>query len=206
MHFSRRTAFGIALVSAVAVAGVAAPASAQSFGVGPRVSFVRGDATTDSSSSSTPAAERLIGVMARIHASKRIAVEVAIDTRSETSADGSSRLRERPMQFTMLMYPLRTTFSPYILAGFGIYKQYVDTLDSTGTATATTSSQTTGWHAGFGAELTFHRHVAFYADYRWRNVSVGGTGAAGSSPIPGVNLFHVSSQGSMWTGGMAFYF
>jgi len=202
MTIGRKTSLVFGIGVGLAIAASAAPAAAQNFAIGPRISFVRGDSTTDAPTT------RLIGVMTRIHASKRIAIEAAIDTRSETTttSSGSGRLRERPMQFTMLIYPLRTTFSPYILTGFGIYKQYVDTLDANGAVTATTSTQTTGWHAGFGAELMFHHHVAFYADYRWRNVSLGGTGAAGTSPIPGVNLFHVSSNGSMWTGGMGFYF
>ena len=94
----------------------------------------------------------------------------------------------------------------------GVYSRTYQTLDTSGAVVATTSSQQTGWQLGFGAELRFSRHTALYADYRWRNVKLGSQpspsgGTTPASPIlPGFNALKVSHQGSVLSGGVAFYF
>ena len=70
---------------------------------------------------------------------------------------------------------------------------------------ATSTEKKTGWHLGAGAELFVHRHAAFFADYRFRFVKFG-EDAEGGEPIDLPGLHRLSHQGSMWTGGMAFYF
>jgi hypothetical protein len=180
-------------------------ASAQAFGLGPRMSFVRGDVP-----SGTPST-RFFGGTIRMRSSKRVVLEVAMDYRSEVSADGLTRLRERPLQGSLLLFPVRSTFAPYLLIGYGLYQQTRDVLDtSTGLAVISTQERKTGAHVGFGAELFLMRHAAFYMDYRYRFVRFG-TPEPDAEPIPGasvipyVNKLHLSHQGSMVTSGVAFY-
>ena len=178
-----------------------ASAMAQSFGVGPRMSWVRGDVAADTPST------RFLGGMIRMRSSKNISLEFALDQRSETSVDGTTRLRERPFQASMLIYPARAAFSPYLLGGFGVYSQTLQHIDLSGEVSESEQSERrTGWHLGFGGELFFGRHTAFYADYRFRFVRFGGEPEEGSEPIgiPGLSRF--SHRGSMWTSGVAFYF
>ncbi len=189
-------------VAAVCVAGLGLPgsAAAQGFGIGPRFSFVRGDVP-----SGTPST-RFVGGTLRMASSRRVVLEVALDYRSELSEDGTSRLRERPLQGSLLIFPVRSTFSPYLLAGFGLYSRTTDTLDATGLVQSSVSSRETGAHAGFGAELFLTRHAALFADYRIRFVRFGepkdGEDAI-DIPLSDVKLSH---RGSMWTSGVAFYF
>ena len=188
----------VAVMVGTVLFGRPSGAGAQSVGIGGRVSFVRGDLST-----STPST-RYLGGLIRISASRRVVLEAALDTRTTTSPDGTARLREQPKQVSLLLYPVRSTISPYIVAGYGIYSQAYDTLSASGTVLTTTTTSTNGWHAGFGADLTFKKHLAFFADYRWRNIGVG-TGSS-TSIIPSFSSLSVSHQGSMWTGGMVLYF
>jgi len=194
-----------ALIAALALAVVtlplASPVSAQSFGIGPRFSFVRGDIPSDVPST------RFLGGTIRLASSKRVSFELTLEQRTETSEDGTSRFRERPLQASMLIFPARGVFSPYLLAGYGLYQQIVDELNVAGGVVSTVSTRTSGWHAGAGAEIFLTRHAALYGDYRLRFVQFGEP-AAGAEPIdiPFVDSVKVSHKGSMWTGGIAFYF
>lgn len=195
-----------ALISALFMASVLAwstPAAAQGFGIGPRMSIVRGDVP-----SGTPST-RFFGGTMRMSSSKHVAFEVAMDFRSQLSEDGLTRLRERPLQGSLLLFPARSAFSPYLLAGYGLYQQTTDTLDGLGgTASSSVSERKTGAHVGFGAEVFLSRHTAFFLDYRYRFVKFG-------SPDPGADPINIplvsdkvqlSHTGSMITSGMAFYF
>jgi opacity protein-like surface antigen len=182
---------------------VAAPAvsSAQAFGLGPRFSFVRGDIPSDTPST------RFLGGTVRMRSSERVVLEVAMDYRTELSEDGTSRLRERPLQGSMLLFPVRSTFSPYVLAGLGLYSQTTDELDETGLIVSSTQSRRTGMHLGFGAELFIGRRAALFADYRYRFVRFGSAEEDSDSiDIPGLSSLKLSHRGSMWTSGVAFYF
>lgn len=186
---------------------LATSASAQGFGIGPRWSFVRGDVVAGTPST------RLFGGSIRLASSKRVALEAALDTRTETSADGTARLRERPIQGSMLIFPVRSTFSPYLLAGYGIYTRTTEALNATGVVTASEVERKTGAHMGFGAELLISRHAAVYLDYRYRFVKFGSPEAdekaldiPGKGLIPGAGALNLSHKGTMWTSGVAFYF
>jgi hypothetical protein len=187
----------------LALAALLVPQSvrAQGFGMGPRFSFVRGDVPSDVPST------RFVGGTIRMASSRRVVLEVAMDYRSERSEDGLTRLRERPLQGSLLLFPVRSTFSPYLLAGFGLYSKTTDELGPTGLVTSSVSSRETGAHAGFGAEIFVGRRAALFADYRFRFVRFG-TPEEGSEPIdlPGLSSLKLSHRGSMWTSGMAFYF
>jgi opacity protein-like surface antigen len=182
-------------------------ARAQAVGIGPRLSFIRGDLQTG-----TPA-QRLFGGTLRVATSKHVALEAALDYRGELSADGRTRVRETPLQGSLLLFPVRAAFSPYLLGGYGIYTHSTDLLNATGAVASTDVQRKTGWHLGLGAELFVGRHAALFADYRFRFVHFGSTDAGaqpitipGSGVIPGLNSLKLSHQGSMWTSGMAFYF
>ena len=181
-----------------------APARAQGgFGLGGRMSWVRGDLPSGSSSS------RFLGATMRISASKRVALEVAIDRRTEHTVDGLARLREVPIQGSLLLYPVRATFAPYLLGGFGWYRRTAEQLDASGTVTSSFSTRESGAHFGLGAEVFVGRHASIFGDYRFRFVSFGeeeGAEAINLPFVPGLSKLNLSHRGSMWTTGMAIYF
>ena len=168
-----------AVITAV-VAGVPAGAWAQSLGIGPKVSLVR---------TGVPAApaSRLVGGTLRIMSSRHLALEGTLDYRAEYDDDRTTRVREVPIQGSLLLFPVRSVLSPYLLAGFGVYTRHVDAL-AAATVVETTTERRTGWHMGVGTELFLARRAAVFIDYRWRG---------------GLDISH---QGSMWNGGLAFYF
>lgn len=197
----------MAVMVLAAVLGSVGPVSAQGFGIGPRISFVRGDVPSGTPSS------RLFGGTIRMGSSKRVVLELAADYRTERADDGLSRLKERPIQGSLLLFPVRAAFAPYLLAGYGLYSQTVETLDTTGTVVDSVSERKTGGHLGFGAEIFLGRHAALFVDYRYRFVKFGSPddGAKaidipGSGLIPGADNVKLSHRGTMWTSGMAFYF
>jgi hypothetical protein len=191
----------IILLAIGAVLLAAGPALAQGFGIGPRISLIRGHVP-----SGTPSA-RLFGGTIRMQTSRRMALEVAADYKKLLSPDGLTRERETPLQGSLLMFPIRGAFSPYVLAGYGLYKRTLDTLDSTGKVVSSISDKETGAHVGFGAEIFVSRRAAFFADYRFRFVRWGEP-EEGSEElnIPFVDKAKLSHRGTMWTSGVAFYF
>jgi hypothetical protein len=180
----------------------ASPAAGQSFGIGPRLSFVHPNVSTNP----TPAT-RFSGGTLRIASSKHIVLETALDYRREFSEDGLTRVRQTPFQGSILLFPVRGVFSPYLLGGMGIYSEYTDKLGPAGTVLSSTMTRKTGIHLGGGAELFLLRHAALFADYRFRFVKFGQP-EEDSEPInvPGLKNLELSHRGSMWTAGMAFYF
>jgi hypothetical protein len=192
----------LALVAVAGLLGTSTPAAAQVFGIGPRLSFVRGDVP-----SGTPSTRFLGGTM-RLRTSPHMALEFALDYRSEFNEDHTIRLRETPLQASLLIFPVRGAFSPYLLAGMGVYSQTTDTLGTVGEVEASSVARKTGWHMGVGAELFIGRRAAFFADYRFRFVQFGTKPEEGGDPIniPGLSSLKLTHHGSMWTSGMAFYF
>jgi hypothetical protein len=192
-----------AVVSALLlVAGFPLVSAAQGIGIGPRLSFVRGDVPTGTPST------RFWGGMIRLPLSRRLAVEGALDSRVETHDTGLVRVKERPLQGSLLVFPVRSRLSPYVLGGYGIYSRTVEVLDSDALLLPATaeSERRSGLHFGFGAELFLGRRAAFVLDYRYRFVRFGQAGD-GEEPV-GLPFLkdHLSHEGSMWTTGVAFYF
>ena len=178
-----------------------ATARAQSFGIGPRFSFVRGALSTGEP------ATRFFGGTMRLASGKHTVWEGAMDYRTYTGLTTAIRLRETPIQGSLLLFLSRGRFAPYALGGFGIYNRMYDQLDAKGNVILTARERKTGLHLGFGAEIRLSRHAALFGDYRLRFVKFG-TPDAGSEPVtvPGFDKLKLSHQGSMWTSGMAFYF
>lgn len=194
----------VPILALALTATVPAAAAAQGFGIGPRLSFVRGDVPTGQPST------RFWGGIMRIPLSRRVALEGSLDYRTETSDNGLTRVKERPLQASVLLFPVRSTVSPYILGGYGVYNRTIEVLDDNALLlpVITESERRSGLHIGFGMELGFGRHAAFVLDYRYRFVRFGEADIeSGESPV---NLplikDRLSHQGSMWTSGVAFYF
>ena len=102
---------GIAVLASVP----ALPCHAQGIGIGGRFSMVRGDVATDTS------AERFTGGQIRAWLSKRTAVELSLDRRTQNNETLTERVRDYPLQASVLLAPVRSTFSPYVLGGIGWY-------------------------------------------------------------------------------------
>ncbi len=170
------------------------PCAAQAFGIGGRMSMVRGDAAAGTS------AERFLGGQVRMKLSPRSALEVSLDRRTESSADLTQRTVEIPLQGSLLLYPVRTTFSPYVLGGVGWYTHRVEQIGSETTVSSDTSRRM-GYHAGIGAELKLGAHAGAHADYRYTFLKFGDDDDGSLA-----SRFKPSYEGSMWTAGLTLYF
>jgi opacity protein-like surface antigen len=197
--------------------GVIGPgvASAQILGVGPRFSLVRGDVAT-----STPTM-RFVGGTARLKTSTFVSFEGSLDYRTTWNPDRTQRVRETPLQGSVLLYPLRGALAPYALGGMGIYTRTYDVLANS-VVTQSAMERKVGMHLGFGGEVRLAKHAVVYLDYRYRFVkfstdpdaspATSGTAAQQSAisklfgSVPGLSNLKASHQGAMWTGGVAFVF
>jgi opacity protein-like surface antigen len=185
--------------------------AAQGIGVGGRMSMVRGDVQAETS------AERFMGGHFRGWLSKRTAVEVSLDRRIQTNQTLTEQVRDYPLQASVLLAPLPSAFSPYVLGGMGWYTHTVKELVGKQPIDSTTTRRV-GTHAGFGAELRMGRHAAFHADYRYTFLRFGAADPIVTDTIAGaVSKSHLadngsgarflpSYQGSMWTTGVTLYF
>lgn len=180
----------------------------RSVGVGPRFSFVRGDEAADAT------ATRYTGAVLRARVSPKTAIEVALDYRSHTNERLTERVRDLPLQGSLLLYPIRSALSPYILGGIGWYSQRVELLDNNAVVSSATT-RTSGYHAGVGGELRIGQRTAVHADYRYTFIRFGddadqAPGSPGAIPLPGsIGLqekLKLSHQGSMWTAGLTVLF
>lgn len=191
-------------VAVVLMSVSAAHAQEGAFGVGGRFAMVRGDVDTDTS------AVRFKGGQIRARMSPRTAIEVALDVRTETNEAATQRVRQLPLQASLLLFPVRSAFAPYALGGGGWYTTRVETLAGQETVLSE-SNREFGWHGGFGAELRLGRHAAAHADYRYTFLDFGddepaGGGAAPAAGETGISRFLPSYRGSMWTAGLTLYF
>jgi opacity protein-like surface antigen len=199
---------GCLFVAFVLVGVTAAPASADgAFGLGPRFSFVRGSAGAESST-------RYSGGLLRLRTSPRVALELALDYRSVLNDSLRQRIKDYPIQGSLLLYVTRAPFAPYLVGGFGWYTLRIEQLDGTGAPVGPVErTRKTGYHAGLGADLRVSRHAALHADYRYTFIHFGDQAEAtepGVLPIPGTGSIQqrlkLSHQGSMWTTGLTVYF
>jgi len=148
---------GIVLLAVLAIPETAAA----QFGIGGRLSWVRRDVDLDVDST------RFTGGQIRARVSPRTAVELSLDIHSETNALETLRVREYPIQASLLLYPSKGGFSPYFLGGAGWYAKKFETLVGDETITEETVRDF-GWHAGIGAELKLARFAGGDDGRIWR--------------------------------------
>jgi hypothetical protein len=192
-------------LTVLATALLLAPAvAAAQVGIGPRLSFVRGAEGPNQDSQTYWGGALRFG-------SGKVALELALDYQSDLTDDLTERVTDYPFQASVLVFPVRTTFAPYLLGGIGWYSQKIERLSSGGTITLldeTTSK--VGYHGGFGAEIRLHRHLGLYGDYRYTFIHFGDDdeGRPPSTPslIPFAERLKLSHEGSMFVWGANFYF
>lgn len=202
-----RTILLAACVTTVAWLSAPSPCEAQdgAFGLGARYSFVEADVDTESTR------QRFTGGQLRARVTPRTAVELAIDLRTETNEALTERVRAYPLQASLLLFPTRGAFSPFVLGGVGWYSERVEALVEKEVVNSETTHRF-GSHAGFGAELRLGRHAGIHADYRYTFLHFGDddeeTSAPAAARLFGVGLpgFLPSYDGSMWTVGLTIYF
>jgi hypothetical protein len=180
-------------------------AAAQMVGIGPRFSFVRGDVAT-----STPT-NRFLGGTVRLKVSANLSVEGAADYRTTWNTARTERVREVPLQGSVLLYPIRTVLAPYLVGGMGIYSRSYDSVTTGGVVTPISQERKVGVHLGLGGDVQLGKRLVAYVDYRYRFVTFGSdsqttSGGTGTAPVPGLGPLGVAHQGSMWTTGVAFVF
>lgn len=183
--------------SAFLIAVSAAPAYAQ-FGIGGRMSMVRTDVDADTTS------ERFTGGHIRALLSPKTGIEISLERRTDTSEDETLRVRQTPLQASLLLFPVRSTIAPYVLGGGGWYTTSVELRQDDETLSSE-STRDFGWHAGLGAELRFGEHVALHGDYRYTRLDFGDDEDEDEED-GGLLRFLPSHKGSMWTAGLTIYF
>jgi len=182
----------------LAVLMTASPCAAQGIGLGGRMSMVRGDVQADPAAT----AQRFLGGQLRARLSPKMAIEVSLERRTE-SPDLTTRVKDYPLQGSLMFFPIRSALSPYLLGGLGWYTHIVEST-SAGKVTATAASRTAGYHAGFGAEIKVGGHAGVHADYRYTMLHFGDGTGAGTGGL--ASRFKPTYDGSMWTAGFTFYF
>jgi hypothetical protein len=182
------------------------PAFAQSggFGIGPRLTFVRGSAEVSESS------QRFSGGAIRLGGG-HTALEIAMDFRSDVSGDLTERIKDYPIQGSLLVFPVKARFAPYLLGGIGWYSQHVERSENALVQTSATTRKI-GYHAGFGAEMRVLPHLGLYGDYRYTMIhfaddeNTQATQTSTASWIPFAERLRLSHEGSMFAWGASFYF
>jgi len=179
------------------VLGSAAPCFAQggAFGLGARMSMIRNDTQIDTD------ALRFFGGQLRARTSPRTGFEFAIDFRNESNESETVKVRDIPVQASLLIFLAKGAFSPYLLGGAGWYNHRVQLL-SGDTVLDSESTRDFGWHGGFGAELRAGNHFGIHGDYRYTFLSWNNE----DEPNIAGKAFLPKYKGSMWTAGLTLYF
>jgi opacity protein-like surface antigen len=181
------------------VLAVAAPAAAQGFGIGGRLAWVKNDSTAETDS------VRFTGGQIRLGLSQRIGVEASLDRHTESFELLNQKVKETPLQVSLLLKLAGGAFQPYLLAGPGWYKRSIEPIEGPPDDLDVSTTEF-GWHAGIGAELRMGKHAGLHGDYRYtfldfnddEDEEIGGGGVLGRV-LPG-------HKGSMWTVGVTVYF
>ena len=212
-----------------AVFALSSAADAQTggaFGIGPRVTFQRGDEAVPHSS-----VLRILGGQAKLRLTPTMAIEVSADYESKLNESLTQRAKSMPIQASVLYFPVRSPVSPYVLGGMGWYRHSLTQVASAPGAPSASGAMTTsiremGYHAGLGAEIRVGKRMAIHGDYRYNHIRFGGSPAEpqqqASSPgaialastaitlLPKLSAIQeslkMSNQGSMWNWGMTFFF
>jgi len=188
-----------AVLSAVAfimlVLGSAAPCFAQ-FGIGGRMAMIRNDTQIDTD------ALRFFGGQLRARTSPRTGLELSVDFRNESNESETIKVKDVPVQASLLIFLAKGAFSPFLLGGAGWYNHRVELRDGETVLDAQTTHDF-GWHAGFGAEVKAGNHIGIHGDYRYTFLS---WNDEEDDPNIAGTRFLPKYKGSMWTAGLTVYF
>jgi hypothetical protein len=175
-------------------------ASAQGFGVGARMAWVK--ANTDGVDLD---AVRFTGGQVRM-TSGRLGLEVSMDHHSESFELLNQKITETPIQASLLLRLGRGKVAPFLLGGPGWYKRKVALIEGSDADLVTTEF---GWHAGGGLEVHAGRHFGIHGDYRFTFLKFGGDDGDDGGFLGGVlpSLPGLPKhRGSQWTLGFTVYF
>jgi hypothetical protein len=190
----------------------AAPAAAQTVGVGGRLAMVSGadSPLLDGSSQSNA---RFTGGVVRVRFG-RLAIEGALDYKELKDEAGIASIESYPLQASLLYHFSKGQSGLYALGGVGYYTQSLNLILS-GDETFRTAAHSIGYHAGAGMELALGRRASIFTDYRYTFVDPpsfsdlsGAVIGAALAPIrsPDSGNEGVNTRGSMWTVGLLFIF
>jgi len=180
-------------VASTALVAIPSIASAQGFGVGARMAWVKADSEVDVDS------VRFNGGQIRM-LSKRWGLEVAMDRNSESFEELNQKVTLTPIQASLLLRMGHGgKLSPFLLGGPGWYRRKVELI--TGPDEPDLETTEFGWHAGVGLEFFAARHLGIHGDYRYTFLDFGKDDNEGfiGGLVPG-------HRGSMWTLGATIYF
>jgi len=173
----------------------AAPCFAQ-FGIGGRMSMIRNDTQIDTDSL------RFFGGQLRARTSPHTGLELSLDYRNESNEAETIKVRDMPIQASLLIFLAKGGFAPFVVGGGGWYNHRVE-VHSGNAVLETDSTHEFGWHTGFGAEVRAGKHFGIHGDYRYTFLSWNNDddepNVAGSRFLP-------KYKGSMWTAGATLYF
>jgi opacity protein-like surface antigen len=169
-------------------------ASAQGFGVGGRIAWVKADSDVDVDS------VRFNGGQIRL-VSKRWGLEVSLDRNSEEFEAINQKVTATPIQTSLLLRLAGGSVAPYLLGGPGWYKRHVEPIDGPDDLDLDTTEF--GWHAGGGLEILAGRHFGIHGDYRYTFLDFGEDDDEEEGFVGGLIPGH---RGSMWTIGATIYF
>lgn len=192
----RRTALTVLTLGCLL--GSIAPVSAQGFGIGGRVAWLKTETELDVD---TP---RLIGGQVRIM-TERLGLEVSMDRRSEELELLNEKVTETPIQASLLLRMGKGRIAPFLLGGPGWYRREVEGLDDPERPTKTTEF---GWHGGIGLEILANKHFGVHGDYRYTFLGDDDGDEDDEADDGGglIGRFIPSHRGSMWTLGATVYF
>ena len=169
-------------------------ASAQGFGVGARMAWVKADSEVDVDSI------RFTGGQLRL-ISSRWGLEVSLDHHSETLELLNQKVTEWPIQASLLMKLASGKVAPYLLGGPGWYRRKVELLNAPNDPAVEATEF--GWHAGIGLEVLAGSHFGIHGDYRYTFLDFGKDNNPSVGLISGLIPGH---RGSQWTLGATVYF
>ena len=193
---------GRALLCALALT-VAAPAAAQGIGIGARLAWVKTDSPDPEVVESDSV--RFVGGQIRLGLSQRIGLEASLDRHTESFELLNQKVKETPLQVSLLLKLASGTFQPYLLAGPGWYKRSVEPIEGPAEDLELSTNEF-GWHAGGGAEIRMGKHAGLHADYRYTFLDFNDDD---DEEIPGggvIGRLLPGHKGSMWTVGVTVYF
>jgi hypothetical protein len=177
-----------------AVLAMAAPASAQGFGLGARFAWIKQDVDVDADR------VRFFGLHMRALGG-RSGFELSFDRHTELFELLNEKVNETPIQASLLVRLGQGSVAPYLLGGPGWYRRKVELIN--GPEDSGTSTTEFGWHAGGGLEILAGRHVGIHGDYRYTFLDFGGDDDEDEGFIDGLLPGY---KGSMWTLGATVYF